>query len=75
MTKMMKEQILPLYQIAKQIDQPKTVGELLGMTFVDSFSPKTEPDPDWNFEELKTLCAKNILKVEMSITEAIEKII
>ena len=72
---MKNERMLQIFQIAKQIGQPKTVGELLNMKLVDSFLPRTMLESDWSFTELKDFCEKNNLGPEMSITDAVNKII
>lgn len=72
-----KEQILTLLhsiELHKDLMPTKTIGELIGMKWVDSLLPKIPIEPDWGYDGLVKFCADNGLERSDTIEDAIKKL-
>lgn len=71
-----KEEVQKLLQINinSKLIKIDTVGELLGMKFVDSLLPKTQIEPEWGFDGLKLFFENHSINPSLSLQEALNKL-
>lgn len=67
-------QKLLAYEIENKIVGIQTIGELLGMKFVDSLLPKIKGEPAWGYEGLRVFCADNGIEAKDTLEEALRKL-
>ena len=72
-----KAQVEALLQAAiktQHIDHMKTMGDLLGMKWVDSLLPKLPIEPEWDYYGLRQFCDENGISNTDTCEQALEKL-
>lgn len=71
-----KDEVIKLLTIAKNdgIIHIKSVGELLGMKWLDSLMPKIKGEPEWGFEGLSRFFAACDIETSCSLEDALKKL-
>lgn len=71
-----KEDVKKLLAIAMndQFTHMKTVGELIGMKWVDSLMPKIKGGPEWGYDGLKNFFDEYGIESSATFEEALEKL-
>ena len=71
-----KAEVKELLEIAMndKIIRMESVGELLGMKWVDSRLPKLNGEPEWGYEGLKRFFANHGIESADSFKEALDKL-
>ncbi len=70
------EEVKKLLEVAMddKIIHLQTIGELLGMKWVDSLLPKIKGEPEWGYEGLKAFLADHGIEGSDSFKEALAKL-
>lgn len=71
-----KAEVEKLLEIAMndRIINIETIGELLGMKWVDSLMPKIKGEPEWGFEGLKIFFIEHGIEGADSFKKALDKL-
>ncbi len=70
------EEVVKLLTIAMDdnIIHMETIGELLGMKWVDSLLPKFNNEPEWGYEGLRKFFVDNGIEFSSTLKSALEKL-
>lgn len=71
-----KVEVEKLLEIAMndKIINMETIGELLGMKWVDSLMPKIKGEPEWGYEGLKIFFIEHSIEGSDSFKNALDKL-
>ncbi len=71
-----KEEVENLLRFAmdSKLVQMQTIGELIGMKWLDSLMPKIKGEPDWGYEGLKQFFIDNGIGSSDTFDVALEKL-
>lgn len=60
--------------ISRDFIKEQTVGELLGLKWVDSLMPKIKGEPEWGYEGLNQFFIDNDIAPTCTLKEALDKL-
>lgn len=60
--------------ISRDFIKAQTVGELLGLKWVDSLMPKIKGEPEWGYEGLNQFFIDNDIAPTCTLKEALDKL-
>lgn len=60
--------------ISRDFIKEQTVGELLGLKWVDSLMPKIKGEPEWGYEGLNQFFIDNDIASTCTLKEALDKL-
>ena len=71
-----KEEVENLIKImiVNEFVHKQTVGDLLGLKWVDSLMPKIKGEPEWGYEGLKQFFADHDIAPACTLKEALDKL-